>query len=225
MKHGGTEQSDWIATKSAKRHKKTVGREARSARPSPVLPMHTSKTASETLEFLWDNHCRLSEEIDPDWMPHDTLIAHAQQKSPLRPFRIASWVARLGFFISAWSLWEYYARSVCERLDVQERRSNRESTVQWVGRSFRANGVSFTDQDWFESANSLRNLIAHNGARVDGDPARNRFDRSRRAFPTIYAYPDGYVGVSHSDVADLCCKIEDFISQTNESTSQFSEAE
>ena len=44
-------------------------------------------------------------------------------------------------------------------------RGGQESTVDWVGRSLAANSMDFVNQDWFSSANSLRNLIAHNGAR------------------------------------------------------------
>ena len=176
--------------------------------------MHTASTAHETLELLWNNYLTLCEQVDLDSMPPDTLAVHVKQNSPERPFRIAAWLARQGYFIAAWSLWEYYARGLCQSLQNKEKRGDNESTIEWVGRSLAANSVAFIDKEWFVSAICLRNLIAHSGARADGSRAEKLLDRSRTAFPDIQTWQDGYVHITHSDVADLQIKIEDFIHHT-----------
>jgi hypothetical protein len=176
--------------------------------------MHTASTAHETLELLWNNYLTLCKQVDLDSMSPETLNFHVNHNSPVRPFRIAAWLARQGYFIAAWSLWEYYARGLCESLPNKETKARNESAVEWVGRSLAADSVAFSDQEWFVSANCLRNLIAHSGARADGSRAGNLLDRSRTAFPDIETWQDGYVDITHCHVADLQIKIEDFIRQT-----------
>jgi hypothetical protein len=105
--------------------------------------MHTSKTAEETLEFLWRNYVTLCEQVDLEAMPPDTLDVHIQQNSPVRPFRISAWLARQGYFISAWNLWEYYSRSLCQDLPIKAQKQSDESTVDWVARSLTANSNRF----------------------------------------------------------------------------------
>lgn len=176
--------------------------------------MHTAKTANETLGFLWNNYRVLRKQVDPDAMPRETLDVHIEQNLPVRPFRIASWLARQGYFITVWALWEYYSRSLCGSLPENVKKKRRESTVDWVGRSLAANSMDFGDQDWFSSANSLRNLIAHHGARADGPRAKRKLEESRTAFPDIEVWKDGYVAITHSHLVDLQIKIEDFIRNT-----------
>jgi len=142
------------------------------------------------------------------------LSLHSEQVVPERPIRIATWLARQGYFIATWSLWEFYARGLRESLPKIERKGCNESTVDWVSRSLSSNGVAFSDQIWFASANCLRNLIAHNGARACGAKAEKLLDRSRTAFPHINTWRDRYIEITHCDVADLHIKIEDFIDQT-----------
>jgi len=176
--------------------------------------MHTATTANETLDFLWKNYLTLCEQVDLDVMPPEALDAHIQHNSPVRPFRIAAWLTRQGFFIAAWSLWEYYSRSVCQRLPIKEKKADKESTVNWVGRSLASNKIDFADKDWFVSANALRNLIAHSGARADGSRAEALLRRSRTAFPDIDTWQDGYVNLTHYHVAKLQIKIENIIRKT-----------
>jgi len=176
--------------------------------------MHTATTANETLDFLWKNYLTLCEQVDLDVMPPEALDAHIQHNSPERPFRIAAWLTRQGFFIAAWSLWEYYSRSVCQRLPTKKKNTRNESTVNWVGRLLTANDIDFADKDWFVSANSLRNLIAHSGARADGSRAEALLQQSRIAFPDIDTWQDGYVNLTHCHVAKLQIKIKDFIHDT-----------
>lgn len=176
--------------------------------------MHTPTTANETLDFLWNNYLTLCEQVDLDSMSPETLDVHIQQKSPVRQFRIAAWLARQGYFIAAWSLWEYYSRALCQRLPNKEQRARHQSTVDWVARSLTANNVAFTERTWFISANSLRNLIAHSGGRADGSRAKALLERSRLAFPALDTWQDGYLDLTHDHVAELQCKIEDFIRET-----------
>jgi hypothetical protein len=176
--------------------------------------MHSATTAHETLEFLWNNYLALCEQVDLEAMPLQTLDVHIKNNSPVRPFRIAAWLARQGYFISAWSLWEYYSRSLCQALPNKERKSGSESTVDWVARSLAANAKSFTDHIWFASANCVRNLIAHSGGRVDGSKGQTSLQRSCTAFPNMYTWQDGYLNLEHEHIADLQIKIEDFIRET-----------
>lgn len=87
--------------------------------------MHTAQTARETLEFLWENYQLLCERVDLGAMPPDVLETHVEQNSPVRPFRIALWLARYGYFISAWTLWECYSRSLCQNLPNKEERAKK----------------------------------------------------------------------------------------------------
>ena len=177
--------------------------------------MHNARTAGETLELLWNNYLTLSEQVDLEAMPPDALDA-LDTKAPIRPLRIAAWLARQAYFIAAWSLWEYYARSLCLALPQSERRAKDESTVAWIARSLQANAMKFVDQHWFESANSLRNLIAHNASRVDDAKSRKRLQRARAAFPELGVWQDGYIDISHEHLAGLHLKIEDFIEATGD---------
>lgn len=179
-----------------------------------TICMHTAKTAHETLESLWNNYLVLCEKVDLDSMPPEALDICIENKSPQRPFRIAAWLARQGDFISAWSLWEYYSRSLCQFLSHKEKKLDNESTVEWVARSLAANSKAFTEESWFASANCVRNLIAHSGGRVDGPKGQTLLERSQTAFPKIAAWQDGYLALEHEHVADLHTKIEDYIRQT-----------
>lgn len=176
--------------------------------------MHTAKTAYETLEFLWNNYRELCRQVDLDSMSQETLNIHIENRSPVRPFRIAAWLARQGYFISAWTLWEYYSRSLCQSLPNEKQKRGNESTVKWVARSLAANTKPFTDAEWFDSANCIRNLIAHSGGRVDGLKGQKLLKRSRTAFANIETWPDGYLALTHEHVAELQNKIEYYIQET-----------
>ena len=71
--------------------------------------MHNATTALETLAILWDNYLTLCEKVDLDAMLPDTLEGHIECNSLVRPLRIAAWLARQGYFIAAWALWERYS--------------------------------------------------------------------------------------------------------------------
>ena len=73
----------------------------------------------------------------------------------MRPLRIAAWLARQGYFIAAWALWECYSRSLCQTLDEKVDPAGGKSTVHWVKHSLAANGICFPDYGWFESANAF----------------------------------------------------------------------
>lgn len=176
--------------------------------------MHTTATARETLEFLWNNYLILAEQVDLDTMLPETLSALVKDKARERPFRIRAWLVRQGFFVTEWALWEYYARNLCLNLPNKKRKKRNESTVNWVARSLNANNMKFVDQDWFSSANSLRNLIAHFGARTDCSRSNQLLMRSRTAFPDIETWKDGYVAITHDHLAELQLNIEDFINCT-----------
>ncbi|MBC7820934.1 MAG: hypothetical protein IAG10_28960 [Planctomycetaceae bacterium] len=173
--------------------------------------MHSEATALETLKFLRNNYLELIEKVDLESMSAETFDFHVKQNSPVRPFRIAAWLARQGQLISIWSLWEYYARSLCQSLPNKETKASNESTVAWVGRSLTANKIAFRDQAWFENANSLRNLIAHNGTRADSPKSNTLLAKARAAFPEIEAWQDGYICLEHEHVAELHWRVEEFI--------------
>lgn len=65
--------------------------------------MHTAKTAHESLKFLWNNYVTLSEKVDLNFIPLDNLEELISEGASERPFRIASWISRQGYYISATS--------------------------------------------------------------------------------------------------------------------------
>ena len=176
--------------------------------------MHTAKNAYETIELLWNNYRELCKKVDLDSMSDETFNVHRENKSPVRSFRIATWLARQGYFISAWSLWEYYSRNLCQSLPDKIKKRGDESNVEWIARSLIANKKTFKDHKWFSSANCVRNIIAHSGGRVDGAKAQAVLKRSRTAFADIETLPDGYLFFTHAHVAELHCRIEDYIRET-----------
>jgi hypothetical protein len=177
--------------------------------------MHTAKTARRALDLLWNNYLTLGDQVDLEMMLPERIDNLYDQNADARPYWIAAWLLRQGHFISAWSFWEYYARGLCQSLPNKKTNLPRESSVDWIGRSLLSNDVDFSDKSWFASANCLRNLIAHNGARVDGPKAQNNLTRAGIAFPGIATWRDGYVDIEHSHLADLQCKIEDFVDETS----------
>ncbi len=86
-----------------------------------------------------------------------------------------------------------------------------ESTIAWIGRSLELNGFKLEDQEWFESANSLRNLIVHSGTHVTGPRSRGLLDKAKVAFPEIEIWPDGYVRLDSDHPAELKFRVERFI--------------
>ncbi len=176
--------------------------------------MHTPQTALETLELLWNNYLTLDEQVNLESMPYDKVESLRKQNSSIRPFRLSTWLACQGYYIAAWSLWEYYARSLCKSLSNKATKARKESTVDWVAKSLSANNISFQYYNWFRAANSLRNLIAHNGARVDSSRTEELLKQSRIAFPGIVTLQDGYIDLTHEHVSDLQFNIEEFIRET-----------
>lgn len=156
----------------------------------------------------------LGEHVDLEMMSPETLESHCEQNALVHPFVLAAWAARQGYYIAAWALWEYYSRCLCERLPNKEKRSAKESGVDWVGRSLAANLVGFPAENWFAGANSLRNLIAHYGARAVDEKANKLLERSRVAFPGLVTWKDGYVVIEHAHLVELQTKIDEFIRNT-----------
>jgi hypothetical protein len=207
-------RSEWKPTVSHCGANRSVSPSCQHSDPMRRLRMHTTLTTKETLEFYWHNYQTLIEQVDLDFMPYEQLQVLMERRAQVRPFRIMAWTARQGAFISMWSLWEFYARGVLDRLPVKIKRSSNESTVTWIDRSLNANGIDFKDRDWFAGGNCLRNLIAHCGCRVDGPDTEKLLDRSKTAFPNVESWQDGYVVLTHEQLAELILKIEDFIELT-----------
>ncbi len=180
--------------------------------------MHIASTANETLNLLWNNYSTLCVQVNPGNMSPETLEIH--RNSPLRPFRIATWLARQFIIIAAWSLWEYYSRKLCEHLPIQEKKVKHESTIDWVGRSLKANSIAFSNQTWFGDAYCLRNLILHNGCRVDTTKANTLFKRACDAFPNTTILPDHYIDLTNDHVAELQFNIKNFVDETAKSSPQ-----
>ncbi|MEO9932442.1 hypothetical protein [Rhodopirellula bahusiensis] len=174
--------------------------------------MHTHSAAIESLEIIWRNYLTVCERVDLDACSPEQLEHYAQ--SPIRPFRIAAFHSRQGAFIAMWNLWEYYSRSLCGELPNKERQLKSESTVNWIGRSLASNNKPFSELNWFVQANSLRNLIAHNGARIDSGRTESQFKKASLAFDNLDTFSDGYLTLESSHVAELKVKIESFIRET-----------
>ncbi|MCK9304749.1 MAG: hypothetical protein M0P27_05075 [Bacteroidales bacterium] len=175
--------------------------------------MPSAEVAIETLELLWRNYLTLAENVDLESMDPQIVANHVARKSPVRPFRIAAWLGRQAFFLAAWSLWEHYTSELCDSLPTQVRKAKGDSHVNWVMKNLTPNNLPFTDHEWFGNANCLRNLFAHHGGRAVESRAHNLLQRSRKAFPNIEMYTDGYVAVDHCHVADFELKIENFIEE------------
>jgi hypothetical protein len=176
--------------------------------------MMTAELARRMVQFLWSNHHTLSQQVDLEAMPPDRLDALVQQKALVWPFRIATSLARHGYFISAWSLWEFYASSLCGGLPTGVKRQKNESCVGWVQRALTANGKQFRDCAWFEGANGLRNLLAHYCGRAVGKRGQQLLTQARGVFPKIQLFKDDFVLLEHDHVAELQFRIENFIDDT-----------
>lgn len=177
--------------------------------------MHNPLTAHETLELMWDNYSALSAQVDIEAMDLQVFEKHIEQKALARPFRIAAWLTRQGHFIAVWSLWEFYATNLCESLGGKLKKQASESNVICIRRTLEHYGLAFDDFIWFDSANYLRNLITHNGARVHTSNPAPALAKLRVAFPNIDIWPDGYVALEHEHVAELHCNVETFIESTS----------
>jgi hypothetical protein len=177
--------------------------------------MLSGTIATETLELLWYNYLTLGENVDTGSMPPEILASHVARNSPVRPFRIAAWLGRQAFFMAAWSLWERYAREVCDDLPMKTSRGKGESHVDWVHGTMSANDLCFADYEWFKNANSLRNLLTHYGGRAVGSRPQTLLKRGLKAFPDLELYRDGYTAIDHGHIADLELKIEFFIKETS----------
>jgi hypothetical protein len=175
--------------------------------------------ALQFLDTLRTNYQRLAQEVDIELMPRQRFDQLIEGNAPYEPFMQAAQFGRQGAIVSAWSLWEYYSRALCERLPTSVRRERRDSCVTWVGRSLTANGISFPtegNQDWFSGANALRNIIAHASGRVADSRARNQLLAARNVFPDLELFTDNYVAIRTEHVSTFHWKIEEFIRQTAE---------
>jgi hypothetical protein len=172
--------------------------------------MHSPELALEALEHVWNNYHILGDHVDLQRMPPDRLDALVRLKAPARPFRLAAWVATQGFMVSAWAIWEYHSRVLCEGLP--NRVTDRgKSHVQWVAEMLDANDRRFAESAWFAGANALRNLIAHHAARAVRERAEALLGQARRAFPGLAVASDRYVLIDFDHAAEFKWKIDEFI--------------
>src|SRR5262249_3907107 len=134
----------------------------------------------------------------------------AKEGAKAEPYRLSAWLATQGFFIAAWSIWEYHSRILCQGLPRRVSERNK-SHVQWVVETFQANNRNFAERDWFAAANALRNLIPHCTARAIEDRAQNLLQTARGVLPDLHPDPEGYVLLNHDHAAALKWKIGEFI--------------
>jgi DNA-binding XRE family transcriptional regulator len=205
-------ESEKAAADAALKHARgrKTEREVAMIKPEKEQTMQPAQ-ALEFLGILWENYHRLAQQVDLYLMPPAVFDAHVEQKVLVRPLRIASWFARQGYFISAWSLWEYYSRVFCERLPNTVPRNRHESCVDWVGRWLAANNIPFPRQKWFSGANALRNLIAHYSGRVTHPRALTLMNNAKAAFPKLESYADDYVVIESEHASELQFEIDEFI--------------
>ena len=168
----------------------------------------------ETLQLLWNNHHILIDQVDLEVMSQRRLETLTRYGARTRLFQVSAWLARQGFFLTAWSLWEFYSHGICESLTNPVARAPHDSCVEWVRKSLAANGEEFPEYDWFVGANSMRNLLAHCCGRVVGREPERLLAKARTAFPNLTIVQGHYISLDHPDVADLQEKIEDFIDAT-----------
>ena len=64
--------------------------------------MHAPSNAIESLEMIWDNFLTVCERVDLDSFLPEQLDEHAHY--PIRSYRIATFLAGQGVFISTWNL-------------------------------------------------------------------------------------------------------------------------
>ena len=174
----------------------------------------TGKQALDFLGFLRGNYHRVATQVDVQLMPPELLDEHIKRNSPARPLMAATWFARQGYFISTWSLWEYYSRGFCERLSVKLRKERNESHVRWLARSLAQNNIPFQRHDWFSGAGALRNLIAHYSCSLAEPRAEKLMEAARAAFPKLDRYADNYAIIELDHVNELAFEVEEFVRDT-----------
>ena len=172
--------------------------------------MFDKKYALEALDLLWDNHSGLMRHVDPIEMSEDRIEDLRRAKTTLRTVDLALRLAIMGEFVAAWCLWEYFAGQVCTGFAKCPARHKQESFPTWVARTYQANGHTFADAAWFDDAVALRNLVAHNGGRVDATN-RPKFERACRAFHRISEDGDGYITLHASELGRVNNMIEWFL--------------
>jgi len=169
--------------------------------------MHTKETCRLTLTLLWRNYQRLDKEIRGE--PKEPYDLNDLPTNNMEQ-RVSLWLCRQGFILSAWNLWEQYARDLIEGLSNEVKRDK--SFPIWVADSFNANSKSFPKSDWFRDANGLRNLLVHFGARFDSDPNSQRYwTQTQAAFPGIEHSSENYVIIQHDHTALVMANIDEFL--------------
>jgi len=135
----------------------------------------------------------------------------SSERHALRPLIRAGWFGRLGYIISAWSLWEACSRAFCAQLPHKAYEGDG-SCVDKVERALGANNIPFTRKDWFAGANALRNLLAHYNGVVVEARARSLFDRARIvAFTDLGLYRDHYVCLWADTASAIQWEVGEFI--------------
>jgi hypothetical protein len=172
--------------------------------------MHSAKLSLKSLELLWSNYLILGRTVDLEMMSSERLDFVREQNGPIQPLLLSAWLSTQGFFVSAWSIWEYHSRNLCEGYGKKVGEKNK-CHVQWVAETLEANGSSFAEKAWFDGGNALRNLVAHHATRAVGRWATELLRRARGAFSDLHVDPDNYVRIGHDHAAALKWKIEEFI--------------
>src|SRR5205823_5626137 len=100
------------------------------------------------------------------------------------PFVFSAWLQTQGYYMSLWSLWEYYSGVLAEGMPIKASKKDKPHVV-WVRDTFRANSQTFAEYDWFVGGDALRNLIAHHAARVANKRATGLWGQAKAVFTDL----------------------------------------
>jgi hypothetical protein len=173
--------------------------------------MHTQELALKTLEHLQNNDHIVRTQVDRTLMPCDRLAEMVQKNVPINSLLLATWLQNQGYYMSLWSLWEYYSRNLCEGMPITVKKKNNQSHVEWVRDTFHANNQTFAEYDWFVGGNAFRNLIAHYATRVGEPQATKLWHQAKAVFTDLVCDPQQYLLIDHDHTVALLWKVENFI--------------
>ena len=173
--------------------------------------MHTRELALKTLELLQQNDQIVGTHVDLGRMPYHRLAKLVKTNVAINPFVLSAWLQTQGYYMSLWSLWEYYSRILCEAMPEKVNATRHKSHVEWVRDSLLANGQTFAEYDWFVGGNALRNLIAHHATRVMDQRATKLWDQAKAVFTGLDLDPQRYVVLEHHHAIVLLRKVKNFI--------------
>jgi hypothetical protein len=186
--------------------------------------VHTQATARDTLKLLWANHGAVTQAWDISLTDNEDLRERWFNDPQMRrDERVALWLARQGYIVSIWNLWESYSSEVCAALPCKQLKQRGQSHTRWVAQCFELNGKTFLEEGWFFSASGLRNLITHWACRIEAIPVGDKpedyrshvlLSQAKNVFPAkdaLVTFGDRYVLIDHEVVADLTIQVEMFI--------------